>query len=194
MGKYSTLFCQFTFLHLYIAGRTQCFAHLCAQLWYCRFRSDWFVFQIGLIFVFNLIVGTGALTLPSAFAKSGWLLGLVLIIVLAFISYVTVTFVIEAMACANAISYWTRLQVMKRDGVSKRNNFALPSVSMQILCNVRNHFTAIDKRAGIEHWRRSWCHESQWLRSGYMPIGRWSRFNNRAHATIFATITLLYVG
>lgn len=79
-------------------------------------------FQIGLIFVFNLIVGTGALTLPSAFAKTGWLLGFVLIIVLAFISYVTVTFVIESMACANAISYWTRLQVMKRDCVSFLNH------------------------------------------------------------------------
>lgn len=77
--------------------------------------------QIGLIFVFNLIVGTGALTLPSAFAKTGWLLGFVLIIVLAFISYITVTFVIEAMACANAISYWTRLQVLKRDCVSQPN-------------------------------------------------------------------------
>lgn len=80
-----------------------------------------FALQIGLIFVFNLIVGTGALTLPSAFAKTGWLLGFVLIVVLAFISYVTVTFVIEAMACANAISYWTRLQVMKRDCVSPFN-------------------------------------------------------------------------
>ncbi|KAI4470219.1 hypothetical protein MML48_1g17562 [Holotrichia oblita] len=32
--------------------------------------SSW----VGIIYVFNLIVGTGALTLPSAFAKAGWLL------------------------------------------------------------------------------------------------------------------------
>lgn len=71
--------------------------------------------QIGLVFLFNLIVGTGALTLPSAFAKTGWLLGLVLITILAFISYMTVTFVIETMACANAIYYWGRLEQLKRE-------------------------------------------------------------------------------
>lgn len=67
-----------------------------------------------MIFLFNLIVGTGALTLPSAFAKTGWLLGLILIIILAFISYMTVTFVIETMACANAIMHWTRLDRSRR--------------------------------------------------------------------------------
>lgn len=85
--------------------------------------------QIGLMFLFNLIVGTGALTLPSAFAKTGWLLGLVLITILAFISYMTVTFVIETMACANAIYYWGRLEQLKRErereGVSKQNNHFL---------------------------------------------------------------------
>lgn len=69
------------------------------------------LFQMGLIFVFNLIVGTGALTLPSVFAKAGWLLGFVVIIFLAFMSYITVTFVIESMACANAIAHWTRMRV-----------------------------------------------------------------------------------
>lgn len=67
--------------------------------------------------MFNLIVGTGALTLPSVFAKTGWLLSLVIIIVLAFISLMTVTFIIEAMACANAFRLWTRLQVLKRSYV-----------------------------------------------------------------------------
>lgn len=73
--------------------------------------------QIGLVFIFNLIVGTGALTLPAVFAKAGWCLGLILIIVLAFISYMTVTFVIESMACANAVIHWRRLQFLKRDRV-----------------------------------------------------------------------------
>lgn len=71
--------------------------------------------KIGLVFLFNLIVGTGALTLPSAFAKTGWLLGLILITILGFISYMTVTFVIETMACANAIYYWGRLEQLKRE-------------------------------------------------------------------------------
>lgn len=89
------------------------------------FSSSLDCYQVGLIFLFNLIVGTGALTLPLAFAKTGWLLGLILITVLAFISYITVTFVIETMACANAMKYWTQLEQMKRererDGVSDKN-------------------------------------------------------------------------
>lgn len=72
---------------------------------------------IGFVFIFNLIVGTGALTLPSAFSHAGWVLGSGLIVVLAFVSYITVTFVIETMACANAIQNWKRLQFIKRDRV-----------------------------------------------------------------------------
>ncbi|XP_061398465.1 transmembrane protein 104 homolog [Musca vetustissima] len=69
---------------------------------------------IGFIFIFNLIVGTGALTLPGVFAKAGWLLSLIVIILLAVISYITVTFIIEAMASANAVKTWQNLQVLKR--------------------------------------------------------------------------------
>lgn len=70
---------------------------------------------MGLIFVFNLIVGTGALTLPAVFAGAGWLLSLFLIILLAFVGFVTVTFVIETMACANATLYWKKVQAHKVD-------------------------------------------------------------------------------
>lgn len=70
-----------------------------------------------MIFVFNLIVGTGALTLPADIAKAGWLFGIFFIAMLAFISYMTVTFVIETMACSNAIIQWRRLQFLKRDNV-----------------------------------------------------------------------------
>lgn len=69
---------------------------------------------MGLIYIFNLIVGTGALTLPAAFDRAGWALGLSLICVLAIISYITMTFVIEAMASANAIVQWKLIQEMKR--------------------------------------------------------------------------------
>ncbi|KAK2189641.1 hypothetical protein NP493_101g09017 [Ridgeia piscesae] len=58
---------------------------------------------VGLIYVFNLIVGTGALTMPGAFVAAGWLLGLFFVVVLAFMSYITTTYVIETMASANAI-------------------------------------------------------------------------------------------
>ncbi|CAD5123462.1 DgyrCDS11808 [Dimorphilus gyrociliatus] len=48
-------------------------------------------------------VGTGALAMPLAFSAAGWLISLILIVILGLMSYVTVTFVVESMACANAI-------------------------------------------------------------------------------------------
>ncbi|KAI8118582.1 putative transmembrane protein 104 [Lucilia cuprina] len=86
---------------------------------------------VGFIFIFNLIVGTGALTLPGVFAKAGWFLSLIIIILLAIISYITVTFVIEAMAAANAVKTWQNLQVLKRsyDFDSRED---LPSASASV--------------------------------------------------------------
>ena len=72
----------------------------------------------GLIYIFNLIVGTGALTLPAAFHDAGWLLSSVIIILLAFMSYLTATFVVETMASTNAMIHWKRLQRIKRSGGS----------------------------------------------------------------------------
>lgn len=74
--------------------------------------------QVGFVFVFNLIVGTGSLLLPKAFSETGWLLSTGLILFLAFSSYLTVTFVIEALSCSNAILKWRRLQFLKRERVS----------------------------------------------------------------------------
>jgi amino acid permease len=69
--------------------------------------------------VFNLIVGTGSLLLPKAFSETGYVLSSILIIFLAFTSYLTVTFVVEALSCSNAILKWRRLQYMKREMVSQ---------------------------------------------------------------------------
>jgi len=55
------------------------------------------------VYIFNLIVGTGALALPSAFALAGWGLGTGLLVVLAIFSYITATFVVESMAACNGI-------------------------------------------------------------------------------------------
>ncbi|XP_022379162.1 transmembrane protein 104 isoform X1 [Enhydra lutris kenyoni] len=63
---------------------------------------------VGLVYMFNLIVGTGALTMPKAFATAGWLVSLVLLVFLGFMSFVTTTFVVEAMAAANAQLHWKR--------------------------------------------------------------------------------------
>lgn len=41
-------------------------------------------FQVGLVYMFNLIVGTGALTMPKAFATAGWLVSLILLVFVGF--------------------------------------------------------------------------------------------------------------
>lgn len=46
----------------------------------CRF--PWL--QVGLVYMFNLIVGTGALTMPKAFATAGWLVSLIMLVFLGF--------------------------------------------------------------------------------------------------------------
>ena len=55
------------------------------------------------VFIFNLIVGAGALTIPHAFARVGVYLGTACLIWLGYLSYVSATFVAESMACANAM-------------------------------------------------------------------------------------------
>ncbi|CAN8002684.1 unnamed protein product [Ixodes hexagonus] len=76
--------------------------------------NDSYSSLVGLVYIFNLIVGTGALTMPAAFKDAGWLLSLVIVIILAFMSYLTTTFVIEAMASANALVHWKTLQHYKK--------------------------------------------------------------------------------
>ncbi|XP_030683818.1 transmembrane protein 104 isoform X2 [Nomascus leucogenys] len=70
---------------------------------------------VGLVYMFNLIVGTGALTMPKAFATAGWLVSLILLVFLGFMSFVTTTFVIEAMAAANAQLRWKRMENLKEE-------------------------------------------------------------------------------
>lgn len=55
-----------------------------------------------LIFIFNLVVGTGALTLPKAMADAGWLLSVLFLAIVAVFAFISATFVIEAQAAANA--------------------------------------------------------------------------------------------
>lgn len=90
----------------------------------------------GWIYIFNLIVGTGALTLPAAFHDAGWLPSTVIIILLAFISYLTATFVIESMASANALMHHRRLQRFKKSSHSEQpevNNTAGGSTEVRIV-------------------------------------------------------------
>ena len=65
--------------------------------------------------MFNLIVGAGPLTLPKAFSMAGVVLGSLLLVFLAFMSFMTSTFMIEAMANANAYARYQLRQEKKED-------------------------------------------------------------------------------
>jgi amino acid permease len=58
---------------------------------------------VGFIYIFNLIVGSGALTMPKAFETTGIILSSFLLVFLTVMSFITATFMFEAMAIANAV-------------------------------------------------------------------------------------------
>ncbi|KAG2525491.1 hypothetical protein BBO99_00004507 [Phytophthora kernoviae] len=74
----------------------------------------------GFVFIFNLIVGAGALTIPHAFANVGLIYGSVALSVLASVSYMTSTFMLEAIAGVNALKRRTRELGMDSNGDEKR--------------------------------------------------------------------------
>ncbi|KAK9505655.1 hypothetical protein O3M35_009656 [Rhynocoris fuscipes] len=76
--------------------------------------DDQYSSYTALLYIFNLIVGTGALTLPFAFKEAGWVFSSIFIIFLALVSYITATFVIESMSISNAILQWIKVERMKR--------------------------------------------------------------------------------
>ena len=57
----------------------------------------------GSFYVFNIIVGTGALALPLLFAQSGVLLGTGFIAIVALLCIVGATFVVESVSVCNAV-------------------------------------------------------------------------------------------
>lgn len=94
--------------------------------------------------MYNLIVGTGALTLPAVFAQAGWVLSIFLLIMLAFMGFVTVTFIIETMACSNAILQLRRIQSHKVDGESEVVNTSDSEVESEdtpIMANRSRYYT-----------------------------------------------------
>ena len=48
------------------------------------------------------MIGVGALSLPQSFSNGGIILSTILLVVLAFMSFMTATFMVEAMGTANA--------------------------------------------------------------------------------------------
>lgn len=59
---------------------------------------------MGYLYVFNLIVGTGALALPRAFQAAGYALSVVVLLISCAVSYIAATFVIESLSVGNAVN------------------------------------------------------------------------------------------
>ena len=78
-------------------------AHHCSGYLCTNADSTFALFiQFAFAYIFNLVIGVGALALPLAFTEAGLILGTLLIVTLAFMSFMTTSYVIEAMAAANA--------------------------------------------------------------------------------------------
>jgi len=58
---------------------------------------------VGGIFVFNLIVGIGAITMPQGFEQAGVGFGSIVLLLIGFASFVSTTWVVEVQASANAV-------------------------------------------------------------------------------------------
>eukprot|EP00899_Mesostigma_viride_P006638 jgi/Mesvir1/15976/Mv08285-RA.1 len=61
------------------------------------------------VYLFNLLVGTGVLALPSVLSEAGLLLSFIFVLLVAFLSYICITFVVEAMATTLALEAVRRL-------------------------------------------------------------------------------------
>jgi len=75
-----------------------------------------YLFQVGAIFLFNLLVGVGILALPSAIAKAGVIAGVLCLVTVSFMAFMSATFMIEVLATANA---WRRTKSITRRGSVK---------------------------------------------------------------------------
>ncbi|VDM74292.1 unnamed protein product [Strongylus vulgaris] len=65
---------------------------------------------MGFLYIFNLIVGTGALALPKAFQTAGYALSVLVLLISSIVSYIAATFVIEALSVGNAVHVRKRRQ------------------------------------------------------------------------------------
>ncbi|EDL34469.1 mCG6601, isoform CRA_d, partial [Mus musculus] len=105
---------------------------------------------VGLVYMFNLIVGTGALTMPKAFATAGWLVSLVLLVFVGFMSFVTTTFAMEAMAAANAQLRWKRMETHKVEEDDEDSSTASDSDLLS-----QDNYERAEKRPILSVQRRS---------------------------------------
>uniref|UniRef100_A0A7M4E6K9 Amino acid transporter transmembrane domain-containing protein n=1 Tax=Crocodylus porosus TaxID=8502 RepID=A0A7M4E6K9_CROPO len=83
--------------------------------------------MVGMMYLFNAMFGLGILALPKAFADAGWLTSSVILALAMVMSYITVTFLIEVMASANARVVWNRRSdSYKENEIKLKENILVP--------------------------------------------------------------------
>eukprot|EP00026_Physarum_polycephalum_P008418 Phypoly_transcript_08502.p1 GENE.Phypoly_transcript_08502~~Phypoly_transcript_08502.p1 ORF type:complete len:470 (+),score=23.36 Phypoly_transcript_08502:93-1502(+) len=75
------------------------------------------------VYMFNLIVGVGALSLPLGFHQAGYVLGMIFLACIGLLSYITATWIVESQAAANALLY---MSVLKREDIPFFNSSLNP--------------------------------------------------------------------
>ncbi|XP_058891345.1 transmembrane protein 104-like isoform X2 [Acipenser ruthenus] len=95
---------------------------------------------VGMAYLFNTMFGTGILALPRAFASGGWLVSTVTLLSSVALSYVTVTFLIEVIACACGKTAGSE---ETREGKER-----ITPADM-----VKENIAMADKNAGADEWK-----------------------------------------
>ncbi|XP_068193791.1 transmembrane protein 104 [Antennarius striatus] len=141
---------------------------------------------VGLVYMFNLIVGTGALTMPRAFAAAGWAVSLALITFLGFMSYMTTTFMIEAMAAANAQLRWKRREQEEVDASDSSSDYSDDDVT----CRGRSE----PETKPILSVQRSGGHQDPFDIVERMEMGQMaSMFFNKVGVNMFYICIIVYL-
>jgi amino acid permease len=69
--------------------------------------------------VINLILATGPFTYPQAFSNLGPVISLTLLVITAILSYISSTYIVEIISCANAMRNRDRLESLFGEDVYK---------------------------------------------------------------------------
>lgn len=78
----------------------------------------------GGVFLFNLIVGIGAVTMPVGFEAAGVGFSSIILLITAFFSYMTATWVVESLSIANALYICEKEEEQNRELSSTINSYA----------------------------------------------------------------------
>ncbi|XP_077979470.1 transmembrane protein 104-like isoform X2 [Glandiceps talaboti] len=152
--------------------------------------GDLYSSEIGFIYIFNLIVGSGALTMPKAFAEAGWLTSVVTLVLLAFMSFLTSTFINEVMAAANAAIRWKRNEKRQEgDESDSSSNSSLEPEGEETKALLTAGALSTSINQPIPKRRRDYFDMTQRVEMGQMA----SMFFNKIGVNLFYLCIIIYL-